>query len=64
MALFFGAISAQSHKKRRRKKEENEEEDYSDESDDNSLTSSQVAGAVSEEWILNYPSVIDERLCP
>ena len=50
--------------KRRRKKKENEEEDGSDESDDNSLTSSQVAGAVSEEWISNYPSVTDEKLCP
>lgn len=64
VALFFGAISAQSRKERRRKKKENEEEDGSDESDDNSLTSSQVAGAVSEEWISNYPSVIDEKLCP
>ena len=50
--------------KRRPKKKENEEEDGSDEIDDNSLTLSQVAGAVSEEWISNYPTVIDEKLCP
>ena len=64
VALFYGAISAQSRKKRRRKKKEKEEEDGSDESDDDSLTSSQVADAVSEEWISNYPSMIDEKLCP
>ena len=64
MALFFGAISAQSRKKRRRKKKENDEEGGSNESDDNSLTSSQVAGAVSEELNLNYPSVINGKLCP
>ena len=64
MALFFGAISAQSSKKRPGKKKRNEEEDDSDESDGNSLTSSQVASAVSEEWISNYPGVINEKLCP
>ena len=64
MALFFRAISAQSSKKRQGKKKGNEGKDGSDESDGNLLTSSQVASAVSEEWISNYPSVINEKLCP
>ena len=46
------------------KKERNNEENGSDKSDDNSLTSSQVVSAVSEDWVSNYPSVINENFCP
>lgn len=64
VAFFFSAISAQGRKKSRGKKGANIEDEESDDSNDDILTSSQVASTTSHDWISNYPTVINEKLCP
>ena len=64
VAFFFGAISAQGPKKSRGKKAATVEEYESDESNDEALTSSQVASTASQNWIADYPTIVNEKLCP
>lgn len=64
VAFFFGAISAQGPKKSRGKKAATLEEYESEESNDETLTSSQVASTASQNWITDYPTIVNEKLCP
>ncbi|CAH3023600.1 unnamed protein product, partial [Porites evermanni] len=64
VAFVFGAISAQGPKKSRGKRAATVEEHESDESNDETLTSSQVASTASQNWIADYPTIVNEKLGP
>ena len=66
MAFFFRAVSTQSRKKSRGNQNANREdtEDTDDESTNDVLTSSQVASTTSQDWLSNYPTVVNEKLYP
>ena len=51
-------------KKSRGKKAATVEEYESDESNDEALISSQVASTASQNWIADYPTIVNEKLCP
>ena len=63
-SIFLGAISAQGPKTSRGKKAATVEEYESEESNDETLTSSQVASTASQNWIADYPTIVNEKLCP
>ena len=64
VAFFFSAISAQGRKKSKGKKASNNDGEDSDENVDEVLTPSQAASSSTQEWILNHPTVINDKLRP
>ena len=65
MAFFFSAVGTQSWKKSWGKQNANEEDAESDdESTNDVLTSSQVASTTSQDWLSNYPTVINKKFYP
>ena len=64
VAFFFSAISAQGRKTSKGKKASDNDGEDSDENVDEVLTPSQAASSATQEWILNHPTVINDKLRP
>lgn len=67
MAFFFSAVGTKETRKGKRKSQTKgqEEHEYSgEESNDEAISSSQVAGTTTPDWISEHRSIVDKKLCP
>ena len=63
VAFFFSAIATHRLKKQRGKQNPNEDHEDSDDTEECEEVS-QLAVSSSQDWLANYASIINEKMCP